>query len=177
MSRENNSTPNGHSTGADAGFEALLQKHERAVFRLAWGVLRDLHAAEDVAQEALLRLWQEYQKHAFTTSCDGWLRTVVLNLSCDRLRREGNFKGHAPVKENELVSSTRTADAVAETSEDAIRLRARIDALPRQQRRSILLVFGEGLSFHETALLMDCSTKTVRNHIQAARESLHSHKM
>lgn len=77
-------------------FALLVDRHAALPHRVAWRMLGDGAEAEDVAQEALLRLWQS----AGSWRGDGpgvaaWLRRVATNLCLDRLRKRARISGEA----------------------------------------------------------------------------------
>ena len=139
-------------------------------FSQAFRMLGDRAEAEDVAQEALLRLWKIApdwrQGEAKVTT---WLYRVVANLCTDRLRRARNV----------------TLDRVPEPEDDragpAERLqnRARADALqsalaslPERQRQAVVLRHIEGLANPQIAEILEISTEAVESLTARGKRSL-----
>jgi RNA polymerase sigma-70 factor (ECF subfamily) len=146
----------------DAGAaRALTARLTPKVFAHAYRLLGDRAEAEDVAQEALLRLWRIAPKwQPGRAQVATWLYRVVANLCTDRLRR------HRAVG---LDAAPETADS-APTVEDGLTQRSRVDALqaallklPDRQRQAVVLRHIEGLSNPEIAQIMELSTEAVES--------------
>lgn len=137
---------------------------------LAMRMLRDASEAEDVAQEAFVRVW----KHAGAwqpgrARFDTWLHTVVLNLCRDRLRRRREVVGDtmpdvmdpSPDAETSLLETERS-DAVANA----------IAALPERQREAILLIHYQELSAVEAAKVLDVSAEALESLLARGKRTL-----
>jgi len=125
-------------------------------------MLADRAEAEDVTQEAMLRLWRAAptwrQGEAKVTT---WLYRVTLNLCTDRLRRRRAAPALDEVPEPEDDSPT-----AAETMQEGARLRALSDALaqlPERQAQAVALRHLEGLGNPEIAAIMDITTEAVES--------------
>lgn len=131
------------------------------VFAQAMRLLGNRAEAEDVAQEAMMRLWKiapEWrQGEAKVTT---WLYRVVANLCTDRLRKKPNVGIDAiPEPEDERASA-------AEGLQDQARntaLYSALDQLPDRQRQAVVLRHIEGLGNPEIAEIMDISTEAVES--------------
>jgi RNA polymerase sigma-70 factor, ECF subfamily len=156
--------------GEEQAFRALVDRHLPSVLGIARRMLRDDAEAEDVSQEALLRLWRNAA--GLELGANGvrpWLRRVVSNLCIDRARARRN------------VSVT---DAVPEESEPAGQLRhlaerelaGRVDtalkALPERQRLALTLFHYEGMSQIEVGRALDISDEAVESLLARARRTL-----
>jgi len=152
---------------------ALYAKGDRAAARVltlrltprvlghAYRLLGDRAEAEDVAQEAMLRLWRvapEWrQGEAKVTT---WLYRVVANLCTDRLRK-GRGVGLDQIAEPEDGKAS-----AAEVMQDKARLDAlqdALDTLPERQRQAVVLRHIEGLANPEIGDVMDISTEAVES--------------
>jgi RNA polymerase sigma-70 factor (ECF subfamily) len=132
------------------------------VLAQATRMLADRAEAEDVTQEAMLRLWRvapEWrQGEAKVTT---WLYRVTLNLCTDRLR--GRRAG-PPL--DEVPEPADGAPTVAQAMQDTARLRALSDALaqlPERQAQAVALRHLEGLGNPEIAAIMDITTEAVES--------------
>ncbi len=150
-----------YANGDAAAARSLTCRLTPRVFGQAHRMLQDRAEAEDVTQEALLRLWKiapEWrQGEAKVTT---WLWRVVANLCTDRLRkRRGVGLDTIPEPEDEQASA-------AEQMQDAARvsaLNAALDTLPERQRLAVVLRHIEGLSNPEIAAKMDISPEAVES--------------
>lgn len=131
------------------------------VLSYATRVLRDPAEAEDVAQEAMLRLWRvapEWRQGEAKVST--WLYRVVANLCTDRLRRGRN------VDIDSIAEPEDDAPGAEARMQDAARLAAldgALQALPERQRQAVVLRHIEGLSNPEIADILEISTEAVES--------------
>lgn len=126
-------------------------------------MLQDRAEAEDVAQEAMLRLWKVApdwrQGEAQVTT---WLFRVVANLCTDRLRK----RKRTGVGLDQIAEPADPAPGAAATIQTAARLRALADALaqlPDRQAQAVALRHLEGLPNPEIAAIMDISPRAVES--------------
>lgn len=130
-------------------------------YRVAYRMLSDPAEAEDVAQEALLRLWRiapEWRNGEAKVST--WLYRVVTNLATDRLRkRRGVGLDEAPEVEDGAPSVVQTM--IARDRMNA--LEAALSQLPDRQRQAVVLRHIEGLSNPEIAEAMEIGVEAVES--------------
>jgi len=124
----------------------------------------DRMVAEELAQEALVRLWQRWEAVSSSGSPDGWLWTVALNLSRSKRRRR-------TAEQRARVCVDQTA-MPADDSAEAVATRDAVAALPDRQRAAVTLRYFAGLSIRETAEAMKCAEGTVAAHTHKALRSL-----
>jgi RNA polymerase sigma-70 factor (ECF subfamily) len=151
-------------------FEKILFANEREVITLAFKVLRDHHAAEDVAQEALVRLWNALKQSTIHEQYGGWLRTVTINLCRDRIRREGVFKDSDPLDSDACLLEAKHGSA--ETIELLSRVHESLTELSDQQRHTFELIVLAGLSYKEASEIMGIEPETIRSYWAVVREKL-----
>ncbi|MEL7445428.1 MAG: sigma-70 family RNA polymerase sigma factor [Pseudomonadota bacterium] len=154
----------------EAAFREVISRHAPMLHRIAYRMMGDAHEAEDIAQEAMLRLWD----HAPRWKGGGllpaaWLKRVTVNLAIDRLRVAKRISGdEAP----EQVDQDRLADAQIETREEQDRARALIASLPDRQRAAIILTYYEELPNIEAANVLDMNIKAFESLLHRARAAL-----
>lgn len=128
----------------------------------AYRMLGDQAEAEDVTQEALIRLWRiapEWRQHEAQVST--WLYRVTSNLCTDRLRRRKRSVGIDTIAEPESG-----APSVAEEMQDRARHKALQEALselPERQAQAVALRHLDGLGNPEIAEIMDISVEAVES--------------
>lgn len=158
---------------------AMVARHAAQLHRLAARMTGDAHEAEDIVQEALLRLWDHApaiaDRHPAGTQAaaqlrlGGWLQRVVTNLAIDRLRRARRMSGgEVPDDEDDAP----LADAVIETGQREGLTRALVLALPERQRAAIVLTYYEELPNAEAAEAMDMNIKAFESLLHRARTAL-----
>jgi len=146
---------------------ALYEAHALSLFRLAYVILGDRPAAEDVVQEAFLGLYKRWGKLRDTASAPGYLRTSVLNGSRMVLRSRTRHDGRAA---SELPWES--AEATAIVGEEHRHLLLAIQALPPRQREVLMLRYYLELSEGETAQSMGIRPGTVKSATSRALAAL-----
>lgn len=167
--------------GDPHAFRALVQRHERRAFVVAYGLVRDENDARELVQEAFLRVYRGLQSFQGGSSFFTWLYRIVVNLSIDLIRKPGRRdveleEGRAIEEESDfpLVSRIDGADPlnVIRRREIAARLKTALDALPPYHRGVILMREIEGMSYEEMAEAMGVSKGTIMSRLFHARQKL-----
>lgn len=155
----------------DAGaFRALAERYGPLPYRVAWRMIGDAAEAEDLAQEALLRLWDKApQWRAGSSGVAAWLTRVAMNLALDRLRRR-RFASGEPVPER--ADESPLADAGIEAAQAAAAVRAQIAALPERQRAAIVLTYYEDVPNRTAAEMLEMNLKAFESLLFRARAAL-----
>lgn len=158
------------AAGDGAAARVLTLRLTPRVFGHALRLLGDRAEAEDVAQEAMLRLWRiapDWREGEAKVTT--WLYRVTANLATDRLRkRRGVALDAVPEPEDDRPSA-------AEGLQDAARaaaLQAALADLPERQRQAVVLRHIEGLGNPEIAGIMDISAEAVESLIARGKRAL-----
>jgi RNA polymerase sigma-70 factor (ECF subfamily) len=141
-------------------FDDFFRAQQRPLLRLCYLATLDVEAAADVAQEALSRAWQHWDKIEGTRP-DAWLRTVALNLCRSRWRKLG--------REARL---RRTGVEVVEAVVRDVDLLAALRSLPQRQREAVVLHHLEDLRIEDCAAAMGLSAGSVKQHLSRGRAAL-----
>jgi len=158
------------ATGDAGAFRALVDRHLSGVLAVARRMLRDEAEAEDVAQEAMLRLWRSAE--GIEVGAPGlrpWLRRVVSNLCVDRMR---SGKRLVVVDEVPERAEAATQQSEVEAQDVSQRVDAALKALPDRQRTALTLFHYEGMSQVEIGQFMGISDEAVESLLARARRSL-----
>ena len=153
-----------------AAFRVLVDRHMPSLILLARRLLRDEAEAEDIAQEALLRLWRQGATLDIgPAGIAPWLKRVVSNLAIDRLRVRGRFD-----VTDEPPEQPQSADQLRrlEQRELASRVEAALRGLPDRQRLALTMFHYEGLSMQEVGGMMGVSAEAIESLLARARRSL-----
>ena len=161
-----------YAAGEPAAARALSQRLGPKAFGHAMRMLGDRAEAEDVAQEALLRLWRAAPgSRAGEAKVSTWLYRVVSNLCIDRMRRRrGGFADIDAVAEPQDPAPS-AASAMQQASRGQA-LQAALDSLPERQKQAVVLRHLEGLSNPEIADIMEIGVRAVESLTARGRKAL-----
>ncbi|MBP0484029.1 RNA polymerase sigma factor [Sagittula salina] len=153
-----------YARGDASAARALTQRLAPRVLAHAYRMLRgDRAEAEDVTQEALLRLWRAAPDwRPGEAKVTTWLYRVTANLCIDRMRkgrRQGPDLDAVPEVADDAPSAVETMQQAAR----AEALQAALDTLPERQRQAVVLRHIEGLSNPEIARIMDIGARAVES--------------
>lgn len=139
----------------------LMDRHVHKILRLAKSMLGDTGDAEEVTQEAMLRLWKVAPHwKSGNAKVSTWLWRVASNLCIDRLRAQATISIDAiDEPEDDLPS----ADEKLLSNDRAAALRRALEKLPPRQRAAVALRHLEGLSNKETAESLGTSIDAVES--------------
>lgn len=150
-----------YAAGAPDAARELAQTAAPRVLAQAFRMLGDRAEAEDVTQEAMMRLWKiapEWRRGEARVST--WLFRVTANLCTDRLRRKRG------VGLDQIAEPEDSAPTVADTMQDEARVQALGEALsqlPERQAQAVALRHLEGLANPDIARIMEISTEAVES--------------
>lgn len=158
--------------GDEDAFRALIDRHIRAIVGLARRLLGDTAEAEDVAQEAMLRLWRTADRiEVGANGVRGWLSRVARNLCIDRQRANHRLRVVEEVPEE--IEPPRQLEGL-EAADVSARVEQAMQELPERQRTALLLFHHEGLSLIEIGNEMDISSEAVESLLARGRRGLKS---
>lgn len=156
--------------GDAAATQALVARKLPRVLALARRMLGDAAEAEDVAQEAMLRVWRHAPRWSpGKARFDTWLHRVALNLCYDRLRR----RREQPMAElPEQVDPGFAPDRGLRAGDVGRRVEAALQALPARQREAVVLCHYQELGNIEAAELMGISVEALESLLSRGRRAL-----
>lgn len=154
-------------SGDSSAFDCLVEYHRRDVYRLAYRLVGNHADADDLAQEAFLRIYRSLHRFRGDASFRTWLTRIVLNLATDR-RRELATRRDSPLDGVEEPHQPDALDRLGFLKREAIR--KAVGQLPRRQRETLILRVFQEMKFHEIALVMGCTVGTAKaNFFHAVR--------
>jgi RNA polymerase sigma-70 factor (ECF subfamily) len=166
--------------GGDSGaFRLLVERHQRRVFAIALGLVRDEQDAREIAQEAFLRVHKGLAQFHGGSSFFTWLYRIVTNLSIDLMRkpsrREAELHFALEIDDNDAAllppAENDPYDAMRRTQLSA-RINDALEQLPPYHRGVILMREVEGMSYEEMAEAMRVSKGTIMSRLFHARKKL-----
>jgi len=154
-------------------FEACLSECGPLAYRVARGVLRNSADAEDVAQEALLRAYRNFDRLRDRNRFRAWLVRISFRLALDRLRSaKGREQRDGLWSQPTHQPPAATAEDLAASNEFQAHLDRALAELPEKLRLVLLLAAMEGHTIDEIAALLGIPAGTVKSRIFVARKQL-----
>jgi RNA polymerase sigma-70 factor, ECF subfamily len=164
--------------GNRQAFEELFNLYRDDVFRFSYLVVRDASLAQDVVQEAFLKVFRSIGKFQFRSSFKSWLYRVAVNEAITLLRRRKIKEDLDPTPDFSWSQGTPGAardwqpeEAVLESEEKSM-LRWAIGQLDPVHRSVVVLKYFHEFSDTEIAAVIGCPAGTVKSRLHRARELL-----
>ena len=170
----------GRALAHDAGaFRAIMQKHNRRLYRIARGILRNNSDAEDAVQDAYVSAFTHLASYRGESALGTWLSRIVINEALGRLRSK-----RTTLDFTSLDATRSKAEIIqfplATASDDPERTMAQrqilelvehaTDNLPAAFRMVFITRVIEGMSLEETSELLDIRPQTVKTRLHRARQ-------
>jgi RNA polymerase sigma-70 factor (ECF subfamily) len=161
--------------GNQNAFSELVMRYQKPIYYFALGVVSNHHMAEEISQEAFIKLWRSLQSGGFdeTRPVYPWLRTVSLNLAKDYITdakrrmqatKEIALKESVDCEESNAVINNESRNKISEA----------IESVDAERRIVLTLRIVEGLSYKEISQQLNCSIGTVMSRLFRARMELKS---
>jgi RNA polymerase sigma-70 factor (ECF subfamily) len=170
--------------GREDAFRELVRRYERPVFSLIFRMVRDSATAEDLSQDAFIKVLNNIDKYRPEFKFSSWLFKIANNIAIDFLRRRQldtismDGSPHAATAA-EAESSSFDIDSGGENALDEMAAKELGSAIERaiaslrpEYRSCILLRHVEGRSYEEIAATLDLPLGTVKTYIHRARHQL-----
>jgi RNA polymerase sigma-70 factor (ECF subfamily) len=151
---------------------ALYDRYGRLAYSLAYRILGESEAAEDVVQDAFLSAWRGaggYRRERGNPRA--WLLSIVHHRAVDILRRKTTFRP-APLEIAEAQPSDEDTALAAEQNVENKTVREALEALPQAQRRTIELAYFGGYTHVELSELMGVPLGTVKGRMRIGLQKM-----
>ena len=155
--------------GDRQAFGELVRRHREGVVNVVYQMCGDGPLAEEAAQEAFLRAWQNLGRYNPRFAFRSWVYRIALNVAVDALRRERPTTNLDP---EPRVPSAESPEAWLERKQQAEEVRRAVLALPPASRAVLVLREYGALSYHEIAEALDIPVGTVMSRLSYARGRL-----
>lgn len=167
--------------GDRAAFQGLVEKYQRRIYAVAYGLLGNREDALDAVQEAFIKAYKSIDRFKGKSGFYTWLYRIATNAAID-LGRKQSRRGEVEFRE-EIESEQETGSypvmPMPENPADELMKRElgeliedAIAKLPPDQRTAVVLREIEGLSYREIAKVMKCSQGTVMSRLHYGRKKL-----
>jgi RNA polymerase sigma-70 factor (ECF subfamily) len=154
--------------GEVSAFDALVDRHSPAIMAVVRARTGDLALAEEIVQDAFVRMFRHLPRFRGESSLRTWLVRVALNLATDAARRDRRRFEFTLESVVECAAADESAEQVSIHSEQTGRVRHALRQLPEAMRVAISLRYDAGLSYAEIARVLDVPIGTVASRIASA---------
>jgi len=173
-----------YQAGERTVFAVLVKRYQGPLYNFALRHLRNPSSAEEVVQDAFVRLVQNAGDFKHEARFSTWMFTIVRNLCIDQIRKQ-SLRRHPSLEEPKRAGDgegpslgEQTADSKANVERTAVsteireRLMQAVDALPDEQREVFLMREVSNLPFKEIAEIVGIPENTVKSRMRYALERL-----
>lgn len=162
--------------GSVRAFELLISAHLPQVRRFARAFARSDADADDLAQEALVKVYKSLRSFRFQSAFKTWLYALVRNVFLDAVRsragRERSLEEPLPVDHAKVPSSSEPADEGIARAEERRRMWYALRELPPEFRTAVVLFDVEGHTYDEVAAIEGVPVGTVKSRLSRGRTLL-----
>lgn len=158
--------------GDRAAFRSLVERHMRGAYDVAYRFTKDHEAAEDLAQEAFVRVYASLDSFRGDAGFRTWLYRIVVNLSLNRVKELQRRRKH---EVRSLSGSVAVSDDLAHAAQRtnvSAHLERALHELPTMQRAVLILRHVDGLTTKQVSRILRCSEGTVKTHLFRGLEKL-----
>jgi RNA polymerase sigma-70 factor (ECF subfamily) len=148
-----------------------IERLTPGLIRLSFGICHDRHRAEEIVQEAFVRLWKS-PPDAGEPAISSWMRSTVTNLSISAIRRKKRVWTLIDESGGERDVRAERPGTIEERREDLGRVSAALERLDPDKRAMIMLRVNEGLSYEAIANHLGVPIGTVMSRLNRARLAL-----
>jgi RNA polymerase sigma-70 factor, ECF subfamily len=152
-------------------FRMLVEKHQSFVLSLAYRFVRDSNEAEDITQEAFVRLWKNLHKYRHEVKLTTWLYKIVTNLCLDYLKSSTRkYSQRATSVDDEMkltVASTPDQSLLDDELRNAL-LKMSEELTPKQKAVFVLRDLEE-LDVQEVSQILNESAANIKSNLYYAR--------
>ena len=158
--------------GNSEAFRALVERHSRAVYRLAQRMTGNAHDAEDVVQETFLRAYKQLGRFESRANFGTWLHRIAVNCSIDLIRSRAHREtghDHSDLEQFGAVAPERdgrhSPERLMLSTEVQDRVNAAMGALSALERAAFVLRHFEGQSIEEISRALGLKTNATKHSI------------
>jgi RNA polymerase sigma-70 factor, ECF subfamily len=157
--------------GDESGFTILLDRHLSAVYKFAYRYMHDAADAEDIAQEAFVRVWKNIKKFDLSKNFRTWVLAIAKNAALDVIKKKKPMRFSEIGEEEEkleailapYMESPKLADELFDQSALGANLSYAMEKIPSSYRTVLALRYTDHLKFREIAETLGEPIDTVKS--------------
>lgn len=165
--------------GDREAFRALVERHGRSVFQLAYRMTGNTIDAEDIAQETFLKAWRQIRRFDGRASFGTWVHRICANCSLDHLRhrnrrneRQASADPGAPDPLDQIAAQSPSPERLATSAQVARMLGPAVARLSEMERVAFIMRHYEGVSIDEIARTLGVQTGAAKHAVFRAVQKL-----
>jgi RNA polymerase sigma-70 factor (ECF subfamily) len=167
--------------GSVDAFEELIKEYKKSAYNIALRVLRNVEDAEDISQEALIKVFKNIQNFNMQSTFKVWMYRIVVNACLDFKRKKtiDAYSIDEPIKFNgdneihkEIEDNTNNPDAMIEKRYNSKMVSDAVNKLDDDFKTIIILRDIKGFSYQEISEILFCNLGTVKSRLNRARKNL-----
>lgn len=163
--------------GSVQAFEQLLEVYERRIYNIALRTMRNREDAQDMAQEAIVKIYRNLNSFQGACSFSSWIYRITVNTCLDEIRRRerrrttpiDNLSGETMPR---ITDIDMLPEQAYEAQEALEAVRVAMNRLDTDARAIIVLRDVQGFSYQEISDILECNLGTVKSRINRARSKL-----
>ena len=161
-------------SGNSYAFTQLVERHYMTIYKMAYKYIGNREDAEDIAQNACIKLGKSLDQFRFDAAFTTWLYRLVINTAKDYIKKKARTNDREkPVFEDVAFASEDADPEKALSQRDVLHS---IDNLPDKLKDVVILVCWEGLTHAEAAEILDIKENTVSWRLHEIRKIMNSDK-
>lgn len=154
-------------------FTKIIDKYKNQLFATVLRMTKNPEDAQDLVQEAFIKVYEQLNKYDFKGSFSSWLYRVTINHCLDELRKKRYQVEHITFNEKGIESSEENEPEIVFLKKEKSRqLEKLIASLPEDERMIILLRYANERSYEEISELLHIPLSTVRNKLHRAKKKM-----
>jgi RNA polymerase sigma-70 factor (ECF subfamily) len=160
--------------GDRQAFRVIVENHQSFAYAVAYRMVGNRAEAEDIAQEAFIRLWKNISKYRTDVKLSTWLYKIVTNLCLDFLKSPHNRQRehHHGLEHAGDVQTITTPDSILAGKELRLEIEKATETLPPLQKAVFVLRDLESLSVAETCEILSLTADKVKSNLFHARKNI-----
>ena len=170
--------------GSEEAFNRLVLAHQKRAYNIAYRFLGNREDADEVAQEAFVRVYRNLHKFRGHSSFQTWLYKIVLNLARNRYRKMKRRKEDMKVSldnpllqdegeiSRDVADETYSPERAMRNKEIQQQVQAALEKIALDHRQVVVLRHIEGLSYTEMSEILGCAEGTIKSRLHRARQEL-----
>jgi RNA polymerase sigma-70 factor (ECF subfamily) len=169
-------------SGSEPAFEELVNKHYQKAFQIAYGLLSNSHDAEEVVQDAFMKVYKNLKKFRGDAKFTTWLYRIVTNLARNKYHWHKRRGSELNISISDSLDEKKIDMEIPDIKNEPIRileyaevennLNKALSKLPEKLREVLILRHFEEMPYTAIANVLNCELGTVKSRLARAREGL-----